>query len=286
MMIFVFRADLRDDERELLNCGDDDTLAVCNCLRQIPGMLRPNNGITYLHKLFNGIPNLLVENAAVGNHDNRVNHGTSIFLKADQLMGKPSDGIGLAASGTVLDQILLTHTVAFHISQQLFNHIQLMVSGKNLLHRLLFCLRVHFLHNLRIVLNDPRQLLLGQDILPKIVCHDAIRVRRVACTVIVALVKWQEPAVLAAQLGAEFDPCIVQRKMNHASFEGEQSISRVSVGFVLLHRVIGVLLCELVFQLKGDYRQSIDKNTQVQSQLARILGITELTGHAENVLFK
>ena len=74
--------------------------------------------------------------------------------------------------------------------------------------------------------------------------------------------------------------------MNHASFEGEQSISRVSVGFVLLHRVIGVLLCELVFQLEGDYRQSIDKNTQVQSQLARILGITELTGHAENVLFK
>ena len=261
MMIFVFRADLRDDERELLNCGDDDTLAVCNCLRQIPGMLRPNNGITYLHKLFNGITNLLVENAAVGNHDNGVNHGTSIFLKADQLMGKPSDGIGLAASGTVLDQILLTHTVAFHISQQLFNHIQLMISGKNLLHRLLFCLRVHFLHNLRIVLNDPRQLLLSQDIFPKIVCHDSVRVRRVACTVIVALVKWQEPAVLAAQLGAEFDPCIVQRKMNHASFEGEQSISRVSVGFVLLHRVIGVLLCELVFQLKGDYRQPIDKNT-------------------------
>ena len=161
-----------------------------------------------------------------------------------------------------------------------------MISGKNLLHRLLFCLRVHFLHNLRIVLNDSRQLLLGQNILPKIVCHDAIRVRRVACTVIVALVKWQEPAVLAAQLGAEFDPCIVQRKMNHASFEGEQSISRVSVGFVLLHRIIGVLLCELVFQFKSDYRQPIDKNTQVQSQLARILGITELTGHAENVLFK
>ena len=32
---------------------------------------------------------LLIQNTAVGNHKNRVNHGMAIFLKTDQLMCKP-----------------------------------------------------------------------------------------------------------------------------------------------------------------------------------------------------
>ena len=52
-------------------------------------MLRPDDRILDLHELLDRITDLLIQNTAVGNHKNRVNHRMTIFLKTDQLMCKP-----------------------------------------------------------------------------------------------------------------------------------------------------------------------------------------------------
>ena len=59
----------------------------------------------------------------------------------------------------------------------------------------------------------------------------------------------------------------------------------VTVLFVLANRILGILLCELVFQLHRDYRKPIDKQTNIQSQLSSILRISQLSYGAEDILF-
>ena len=85
-------------------------------------------------------------------------------------------------------------------------------------------------------------------------------VRRIARAIVVALVKRQKPRLFTVELGAEFYTDIVHRKMHHTTLELEQQILRVTVGLVLIHRIVNILLCEFVFEFAGDYRQPVDKD--------------------------
>ena len=71
-------------------------------------------------------------------------------------MSKPCDRVGLAASRTVLDQVFTPDTVFPHIAKKLCNHIQLMISWKNLLLFFLFGILIHLNNDLSIVLNNQR----------------------------------------------------------------------------------------------------------------------------------
>ena len=117
-------------------------------------MLCPCHSIADLHELLDGIPNLLIQDAAVGDNNNGIQHRMSIQLKSNELMGKPCDRVGFSAACTVLNEILFPDAVCFHICKEFCNHIQLMIARKNLLFLFLLRLLIDLNNHLGIVLDD------------------------------------------------------------------------------------------------------------------------------------
>ena len=255
----MLRPNLRHNVGKLFNGRNDDALSLGNRVCQIAGMFRPYNGVSDLHKLPNGVSNLFIKNATVSDNDNRVDHRMPISLQTDKLMSQPCNGVGFSAACAVLDKVFLPNAVFSDISQQFFNYIQLMVSREYLFHTFLFRVLVGFLDHLGIVFNDAGELCFGQYVLPEIIGHHAIRVRRISCAIFISLVKWQEPAVFPCELRAEFDAGVINGKMHHTSFERKQQIPWIPVILILLDSIICILFRQLIFQFKSDDRQSIDE---------------------------
>ena len=231
-------------------------------------MLRPSDDIARLRKLSDGIADLLVQHHAVGNHDDGIHQQIAVcVLQPGQLMCQPCNGIGLAAACAVLDEIALANAVLLHICQQAFHCRQLMIAREDLLVPGFAGFLVLFLDQRGVVLDDAREHVLGQNLLPQVVRHQAVRVGRIARSVLVTLVEGQKPALLALQAGAEFDLRVVHGEMNHAAGELEQQLLGTAVMLVLIDRIVHILLGQLVFQLEGDDRQAVDEEAQVQRQL-------------------
>ena len=68
----VLGPDLVEDERELLDGADDDLLALGDELAQVPGALGVADGGADLGELADRVADLLIEDAAVGDDDDRV----------------------------------------------------------------------------------------------------------------------------------------------------------------------------------------------------------------------
>ena len=135
-----------------------------------------------------------------------------------------------------------------------------MVSRKHLSICFLLGIRVFLFHHLGVVFNNAGQFLLSQNILPEIIGHYTVWIGRIPRSIFVALVERQKPAGFSIQFGAELDLRIVHRKMNHAAFELKQQFFGISVMLVLINSIIHILLGELVFQLKCNDRQTVDKH--------------------------
>lgn len=283
MPVLVLRAKIGQREGELLDGSNDDPFAIRDGFGEIPGMLRPFYRLCHLHKLLNGIADLFVQDSPVGDHDDGIDHRVSILHQANQLMGQPRNGIRLAAARAVLNQVATPDAMLLHIPEQRFHHVQLMIAGEDLFDGLLFCLRVCFLDHLGIVFNDAAKFLFGQDILPQVIRHEPIRVGWIASAVVVTLVEGQEPAVLSGQLRAELDAGVVYSEVHHAALEGKQLLMRVAVILILLHSVIHVLFGELVLQLEGHDRQTVDENAQIQRQSTSVNRVAQLPGDTEDV---
>ena len=93
LVILMFLPDLRYDVRELFYCRYNDALAVLYGLTQITGMFCPCYGVLDLHELLDRISDLLIQNAAVSNHKDGINHRVSVFFKSYQLMRQPCDRV-------------------------------------------------------------------------------------------------------------------------------------------------------------------------------------------------
>ena len=61
--------DLVEDEREFLHRRDDDLLSLLNKLAQIARVLGMTHRCAHLHELLDGLLNLVVEDAPVGDDD-------------------------------------------------------------------------------------------------------------------------------------------------------------------------------------------------------------------------
>ena len=61
--------------------------------------------------------------------------------------------------------------------------------------------------------------------------------------------------------------------MHDAALEAEQLLCRVSVRFILLDRISGILQCELILQLHRNDRKTIQENAKVKREAAIFLGI-------------
>ena len=219
--VLMLLPDLGNNVREFLNGRNDNTPAVLDRLAEIAGMLCPDDRILHLHELLDGVANLLVKDLAVSDNKHSINDRLAVLLQTDELVRQPCNRIGLAGASAVLYQIALACAVFTHIGKKFLYHIELVVSRKYLLDLLLFGLLVLFDDYLCIILDYAGELCFGEDILPEVVCHDTVRVWRVACSVVVPLVERQEPAIFLCQLRAEFNSTVIHSEMYHAAFERE-----------------------------------------------------------------
>ena len=129
--------DLVEDEGELLHRRDDDLLPLLDELAQVAGVLGVAHRRAHLHELLDGRLDLVVEEAPVGDHDDRVEDLLVVALQADELVREPGDGVRLAAARRVLDQVALARAVGAHIGQRLPHHAELVVARPHLLALLL-----------------------------------------------------------------------------------------------------------------------------------------------------
>jgi hypothetical protein len=116
---------------------DDDLLALHDELAQIAGPFCMAHGGAHLHELLDGLLDLVVEDPAVGDDDDRIEDLPAVALEADELVGQPGNGIGLAAAGRVLDQVAPARAVGPHGGQRLPHDVKLMVARPDLLALLL-----------------------------------------------------------------------------------------------------------------------------------------------------
>ncbi len=128
----VQRADIVEDEGEFLNRRDDDLLAVGDEAPQVAGMLGVADGRADLRELLDGVADLLIENAPIGDHDHRVEYLAFVLGEPDQLVRQPGDGVRLARSRRMLDQHPPPRALRPGIGQQLADDIELMETREQL----------------------------------------------------------------------------------------------------------------------------------------------------------
>ena len=279
-------ADLVQDERELLDRGDDDLLAALDEPAQIARALGGRDRRPHLGVLPDRVPDLTVEDDPVGDHDDRVEDRRVVPAQPDQLVSQPGDGVALAAAGRVLDQVAPARAVGAGVGQQPAHHVELMVARPDLGPSLPAALLVLRLHHLGVVLQDVGEAPPGQHLPPQVVDRQPVRVGRVARAVVPAPVERQEPRRLAGETGAELHLALVHREVRDAAPELEQLLARVAILLVLQHRVVRRLLGETVLQLEREHRQPVDEQPDVQRPLRLVPAIAKLPGDGEAVLLE
>ena len=279
-------ADLVEDEREFLHRRDDDLLAVLDEPPQVAGALGVPDRRTHHGVLLDRVADLLVQDAAVGDDDNRVERNRPVMFQPDQLMGQPGDRIALAAPRGVLDEIALSGAVLCHVGQQAANNVELLVARPDLSLLRARGLVVLGLDHLSVVFQDVGQALAGKHLSPEIVALDAVWVGRVAGAVVPAAVEGQEPGCLAFEVGAEADVVVVDREMGHAPAELEQLLARIAIALVLFDGVVDGLLRQAVLEFECQNWQAVDEQHDIERPLGLVPAVAQLPGDGEPVLIE
>jgi len=81
------------------------------------------NGGGDLGELLDGVADLLVEHAPVGDHNDRVEQCLALVLQPHKLVRQPGDGVALAAARRVLDQVTPADAALGGIGQQHAHHL-------------------------------------------------------------------------------------------------------------------------------------------------------------------
>ena len=99
----VITAKLLEDERKRLDGADDDLLAGLEIRLELLGLGRAvalchrADGCADLGELLDGLADLPVEEAAVGDDDDRIEHArVALVMKSGKLVRNPSDGFRFA----------------------------------------------------------------------------------------------------------------------------------------------------------------------------------------------
>ena len=133
---------------------------------QVDGTLRVGHCRADLGVLPDGVLYLPVEDEPVCDDDDRVEHGSVVPLKADELVSQPSDGVALAAARRVLDQVAAPRPVLRGVGEQSAHHVELVVARPHLRPLLPAGLLVPRLYYLDVVLQDVRQAPASQYLAP------------------------------------------------------------------------------------------------------------------------
>ena len=120
-----------------------------------------------------------------------------VGFQCDQSMREPRDGIALARTCRMLDQVTSARADGLGVRQQLPYRIELMEPWEDLFPRSFPISLVRLDDDLGIVFEDVGQVRPGQDFLPQIVGLKAAGVRRVARAAVPTPVEGKEPRVFA-----------------------------------------------------------------------------------------
>ena len=111
-------ADFVEDEGELLDRRDDDLLALLDEPAEVARPLGVPDGGLHLGVLSDRVADLPVQDAAVGDDDDRVEDVLAVPLERDQLVGQPGDREALPASRRMLDQVALSRAAPAGVLEQ------------------------------------------------------------------------------------------------------------------------------------------------------------------------
>ena len=109
--------DLVEDLRKLLDRADDDLLPTFDKFSQIFGVLGMSDGCADLCILPDGVFNLIIQDTAVRDNDDRFKDRLAVFADIDELMCKPCNGVGFPASGGMLNKVTPARSVPGHIRE-------------------------------------------------------------------------------------------------------------------------------------------------------------------------
>lgn len=184
----------------------------------------------------------------------------------------------------MLNEVAPAGAVLADIGQELSNHIELVIAGKDLYCFLFTCLLVLCFDHLGIVLEDVCQPITGEDLLPQVSGFETVRVGRIAGAVVPAPVEWQKPGSLPLELRAHPHLVVVDGELHDTASELEKPLAGVAVALVLQDGVLDRLLREAVFQFKGSDRQTIDEQAQIERELRLVTAVAKLSDNDEAIL--
>ena len=212
-------------------------------------------------------------------------------MQRSQTVRQPCDRVCFAGTCTVLNQIILRCAVVTDITQQLANHIKLVIPRKyDILRPFRFScqLILAFLGFDKDELTDEvKDGILGQNIIPHIGHAVFVFEGRVSRTGVdsfaVAHVKRQEESGVACELGSHIDLLQIHCKVHQtSSFEPKQPGLRVTVNTVLIDGILIGLTYGIALQLKGHDSKTVQENHQVNTL---IIACPDLLHDGENILF-
>ena len=279
---------LATDVRELLNGGRDYLGTAVDSIAQATGtgivIDTHHHAGTVLHTLY-VCGKLGIQVSTIGEHNHRVEYaGVVGSMQAGQAMRQPCDGIALARTRRMLNQVVFTGAALFCIGRKRPYGIQLMEARENNgLHRL----------GLSIVLHTHKSL---QDIHKGIRCqHSAVqilgtipaRISRVARAVhAITLVKRKEERFVSTQPRGHLHRLAVQGEVHDGTAVWlEDGLLGIAVPLVLPHGVRGALTRKVVLELHGHHRNAVQKQHHINGIICVIRhgAVAQLAHHFKTI---
>ena len=265
---------------EFLNRGDNDFIVSLQRIGKVcRGLFIINSAdkAALVVDTLDSVLQLAVHHNTVCNDQNAVIDNMVLgIVQGYQPMRQPCDGIGLAGTCGMLNQIIKLCAVVLGIRQKLADGIALMIARENQLFfdGLFPCQFVHDLFTLdeNELGNQFNQTVAAQNIIPhimhRIIVHAVIQ--GVAFpgidTLAAPTVEGDKACAQTVQLGGHIAGVEVHGKVDQsARFEQEQTVLRVTVLRILLDCHAVVLTCALAFQLKGRNGKAVEEHNKVDA---------------------
>ena len=286
-------------EQELLDRTDDDTFAVVDRLYQTLRVLLlvdrfdQSRGVV---KAVDRILQLIVEHYAVGDHDDRIeNRFVVLVVERREAICYPRDGIGLAASCGMLDEIVFADSVLEHFADDLAHDVQLMEPGEDQLvlfddldRAVLFDLAL-FGHKSNELVEQFHETVAAKHLFPKIggdvfaVLGLRIAFASRIARAVAALVERHKARLAVRERGGHIRLIKIYGEVcQKAVVEFEAKLLAVAVGAILFHRVVDVLPHVLILEFERDQGEAVERQDHVD-RVVVLRRIGELTRAPQDV---
>ena len=266
-------ADLRRDDRELLEGGDDDRLAP---LERVLELAR--GGVDVLHhpqgllELTDGALELAVEDPAVGDdHDGIEDAAVVRIVQGGEPVGEPGDREALAAPRRVLDEVALARSPPPRIENEPAHAIELLVAGEDEeAPSGLAPVLVLFLDLVDELAHEVEHAVARPRLLPEIgggVAGPGRGHGGIAGAAEPAPVEGEETRLAAGEVGRGVDELRVDGEMGETPAVGEERLARVAIRLVLPNRVLDGLPGQRVLELGREDGYAVQEEHEVEAPL-------------------